>query len=325
MDNNNQTALVALNRAKEDFALVMQDAMHLDIVNNVAGAFETAMVVNKLEDILTPEVMKAVFMPLMNKKIGFLTDQDPAKPSKNNPCPKPYSIDVVRTCIIDAAAMGLLPTGNQWNIISGTMYATKAGFTALLSKLKQSMGLKYSFEFDAEATVKSADPNYVAIPCKISYSTNRDDLKGIFRYVAMVKSNGVTSTTDQLRGKAERKCKKAFLEFLTGMDLGEADTEDATYTEVSSTTATATAANPAPSATQRAREILQKRNPTAPTSPTSPTSPTRPTSQPSTDPMQPNLNFEENHTQPDLSKMTDEQIEAYAAQNLTKEQEGGQQ
>jgi hypothetical protein len=125
--------------------------------------------------------------------------------------------------------------------------------------MKQSMGLIYSFEFDAETTVKSADPSYVAIPCKVSYKTNREDLKGIFKYVAMVKSNGTTSTTDQLRGKVERKCKKAFVEFLTGMDLGDADaseTVDVTYTEVKEQHSNENAAK---SAAQRAREILAGR------------------------------------------------------------------
>jgi hypothetical protein len=99
-------------------------------------------------------------------------------------------VDVVRNCIIDGAANGLLPTGNQFNIIAGNMYPTKEGYTALLSKLKASpMKLVYSFEFDAEATAKSSDPNYVAIPCKISYKTASEDMKGVFRYIAMVKSN----------------------------------------------------------------------------------------------------------------------------------------
>ncbi|MBR1784007.1 MAG: hypothetical protein IJ760_01015 [Bacteroidales bacterium] len=254
----NEQGLMVLDGAKEQFALAMREAQSLDIVNNVAGAFETALVVNKLEAVLTDDVMKAVFMPLMNKKIGFLTDRDPNKPNKSGVRPTPYSIDTVRTAIIDAAAIGLLPTGNQFNIISGSMYPAKAGFTALLGKMKHSMGLAYSFEFDPETQVKSADPSYVAIPCRISYKTNRDDLKGWFRYVAMVKSNGETSTTDQLRGKAERKCKKAFVEFLTGMDLGEGDAEtvDVSYTEVSSNAGAAPA--PAQSASQKARELLER-------------------------------------------------------------------
>lgn len=336
MENTNEKGLVALEDAKQNFALAMKEAQSLDIVNNVAGAFETAIVVNKLEAVLTDDVMKAVFMPLMNKKIGFLTDHDPSKPTKNNPHPVPYPISVVRTCIIDAAAVGLLPTGNQFNIISGTMYPAKAGFTALLAKMKQSMGLIYSFEFDAETTVKSADPSYVAIPCKVSYKTNREDLKGIFKYVAMVKSNGETSTTDQLRGKAERKCKKAFVEFLTGMDLGEGDPDgavvDVPYSEVSSTTGApatgAPAAAPsgtAQSAIQRAREILEKRNAEkeAAEQPTAPQAP-------ATEQMQPNLNFDGQGQQGqiDFSKMTDAEIENFANNNnmgAMPSQEGGVQ
>ena len=335
MDNTKEKGLVALEDAKQNFALAMKEAQSLDIVNNVAGAFETAIVVKKLEAVLTDDVMKAVFMPLMNKKIGFLTDRDPSKPTKNNPHPVPYPISVVRTCIIDAAAVGLLPTGNQFNIISGTMYPAKAGFTALLAKMKQSMGLIYSFEFDAETTVKSADPSYVAIPCKVSYKTNREDLKGIFKYVAMVKSNGETSTTDQLRGKAERKCKKAFVEFLTGMDLGEGDPDgavvDVPYTEVSSTTGApangAPAAAPsgtAQSASQRAREILEKRNAekAAAEQPTAPQAP-------ATEQMQPNLNFDGQgqQGQVDFSKMTDAEIENFVNNNMgaMPSQEGGAQ
>lgn len=258
MEQNNNTSLVALNDAKENFAVAMQEAQSLDIVNNMAAAFDAAIIVNKLEAVLTDEVMDKVFMPLMNKKIGFRTDRDPSRPDRRTGvAPKPYSREVVRTCIIDGAANGLLPMGNQWNIISGTMYPTKEGFTALLAKMKSTMGLIYSFEFDPETTAKSSDPSYVAIPCRISYRTNREDLKGWFKYIAMVKSNGETSTTDQLRGKAERKCKRAFYEFLTGLDLGDADaTEvvDVTYTEVSSKPADA-----AKSAKEKAKDLLAKR------------------------------------------------------------------
>ena len=244
MEQNNN-AIVALNEAKENFAVVMQEAQNLDIVNNVAGAFDAAIVITKLRAVMTDDIMKQVFMPLQGQKIGFRTDKN-------------YPVDVVRNCIIDGAANGLLPTGNQFNIIAGNMYPTKEGYTALLAKLKASpMKLVYSFEFDAEATAKSSDPNYVAIPCKISYRTASEEMKGVFRYIAMVKSNGATSTTDQLRGKAERKAKKAFYEFLTGIDLGDADVEDAQATVISTTINSDNA--PAKSAAEKAREILAKR------------------------------------------------------------------
>ena len=264
-NNTQERGLAVLDSARENFSVAMKDAQRLDIVNNVCGAFDAAIIVQKLEAILTDEIMDAVFMPLMNKKIGFRTDRDPSRPDKRTGvAPKPYTREVVRTCIIDAAANGLLPTGNQFNIISGTMYPTKEGYTALLAKLKaSSMQLVYTFEFDPETKAVSADPTYVAIPCRVGYKTSREDMKGWFKYVAMVKSNGETSTTDQLRGKAERKCKKAFFEFLTGIDLGDADasdTIDVPYTEV--TNSAPAGAIPAPaerkSAAERAREIMQR-------------------------------------------------------------------
>lgn len=226
MEEKKNTQVVALQESRDQFVALMAKANSLEIVNNTAAAFDAAVVVNQLEAVLTDEIITKVFIPLMNKKIGFKTDRDPARPTKSNPHPIPYSVDVVRTCIIDAAANGLLPTGNQFNIIAGTMYPTKEGYTALLTRLKTSeMRLKYLFEFDSETAAKSSDPQYIAIPCKISYSTAKDDLKGIFRYTALVKSNGETSSTDQLRGKAERKAKRAFYEFLTGADLGDADAD----------------------------------------------------------------------------------------------------
>ncbi len=265
--NTQERGLAVLDSARENFSVAMKDAQRLDIVNNVCGAFDAAIIVQKLESILTDEIMDAVFMPLMNKKIGFRTDRDPSRPDKRTGvAPKPYTREVVRTCIIDAAANGLLPTGNQFNIISSTMYPTKEGYTALLAKLKASpMQLVYTFEFDPETKAVSADPTYVAIPCRVGYKTSREDMKGWFKYVAMVKSNGETSTTDQLRGKAERKCKKAFFEFLTGIDLGDADaseTIDVPYTEVTNAApAGAAPSAPAPerkSAAERAREIMQR-------------------------------------------------------------------
>ena len=273
--SNNETALVALNEAKENFALVMKEAQSLDIVNNVAGAFDAAIVITKLRAVMTDDIMKQVFMPLQGQKIGFRTDKN-------------YPVDVVRNCIIDGAANGLLPTGNQFNIIAGNMYPTKEGYTALLAKLKASpMKLVYSFEFDAEATAKSSDPNYVAIPCKISYKTASEEMKGAFRYIAMVKSNGATSTTDQLRGKAERKAKKAFYEFLTGIDLGDADVEDAQATVISTTMNKPE--SPAQSALELARKINGKANDSA-------ASGIDPNEEADTT-MQPNLGFDENAQQ----------------------------
>ena len=248
--SNESKNLPMLQESKQEFAMALTDAINLDIVNNVAGAFDAAIIVARLEAVLTDEVMEAVFMPLMNKKIGFLTDHDPNRP-RNGVAPKPYSVAVVRTCIIDAASMGLKPTGNQFNIIAERTYPTKEGFTALLKNYSNQHGLKYIFQFDSAVQPQST-PEWEYIPCVINYQLNGETQKP-FKYVASVnKKNG--ANVDQMRGKAERKCKRAFYEYLTGNDLGDADadTVDVSYTEVKPS-------QTAKSAAEKAREMMEKR------------------------------------------------------------------
>ncbi len=129
----------------------MRNASAIDIVNNFGAAFNAAQVIGLLREALTDEVMNAVFMPLMNTKVGFRTDRD-GKPDKNGR-PKPlYDIPTVRDAIIDAAIIGLLPTGNQFNIISGTMYPTKEGYTVLLKKI----GAKYIIDVQQDRSQNPA-------------------------------------------------------------------------------------------------------------------------------------------------------------------------
>ena len=198
--------------AKEKFEVALRDASAIDIVNNFGAAFNAAKVITLLREALTEEVMEKVFMPLMNTKVGFRTDRD-GKPDKNGRVKPPYEVATVREAIIDAAIIGLLPTGNQFNIISGTMYPTKEGYTALLKKI----GAKYIIDVQQDT---SQNPAYAVFPCKVTYSFNGD--KNSLTVQATVRRDQYSSN-DQLRGKAERRAKKALYEYLTGTDYGDAD------------------------------------------------------------------------------------------------------
>lgn len=198
--------------AKEKFEVALRDASAIDIVNNFGAAFNAAKVITLLREALTEEVMEKVFMPLMNTKVGFRTDRD-GKPDKNGRVKPPYEVATVREAIIDAAIIGLLPTGNQFNIISGTMYPTKEGYTALLKKI----GAKYIIDVQQDT---SQNPAYAVFPCKVMYSFNGD--KNSLTVQATVRRDQYSSN-DQLRGKAERRAKKALYEYLTGTDYGDAD------------------------------------------------------------------------------------------------------
>lgn len=198
--------------AQEKFEVALRDAAAIDIVNNFGAAFKAAQVITLIREALTDEVMEKVFMPLMNTKVGFRTDRD-GKPDKNGRVKPPYDVPTVRDAIVDAAIIGLLPTGNQFNIISGTMYPTKEGYTVLLKKI----GAKYIIDIQAD---RSQNPGFAEFPCKISYSYNGE--KNSLTVVATVRRDQYSSN-DQLRGKAERRAKKALYEYLTGTDYGDAD------------------------------------------------------------------------------------------------------
>lgn len=202
----------ALELSKGQFLEACKSAESLDIMNNAEAAFEAAGVVGALRSAMTNEMMDAVFMPLMNTKIGFLTDRDGREKKGQAPPPK-YNTAVVRDAIIDAVVIGLKPTGNQMNIIAGRMYPTKEGYTALLKRL----GVKYFIDVSYD---KGQNPNFAEIPCKINYEHNGE--KNGFSIIATVKKDSYSSH-DQMRGKAERRAKKALYEYITGCDFGDAD------------------------------------------------------------------------------------------------------
>lgn len=221
-----EKSLSIIDTARQKFELACKDASALQIVNNFGAAFTAVNVIALLREALTDEVMKQVFMPLMNTKVGFLTDRN-GRPRSNGRAPLPlYDIPVVRDAIIDAVSIGLLPTGNQFNIIAERMYPTKEGYTALLRKL----GVKYFIDVSFD---KGQTPGFAEIPCKINYEHNGE--KNGFSIVATVKKDDYSSP-DQLRGKAERRAKKALYEYITGCDFGDADENsgvvDAQYEDV---------------------------------------------------------------------------------------------
>ena len=192
---------------RDRFESVCKSAKSLQIANNFGTAFEAVTIVSTLRSILTDEVMKTVFMPLMNTKVGFLTDRT-GKDGKAL-----YSIEIVRDALIDGITIGLLPTGNQINIIAERMYPTKEGYTYLLNKIE----VKCIFDISYD---KGANPNFAVIPVKINYE--HGGVKNSFTTDCTVKKNSYSSH-DQLRGKAERRAKKVLYEYITGCDFGDAD------------------------------------------------------------------------------------------------------
>lgn len=203
---------MSLTQAQQSFMSAFEEAGSIQLANNAGAAFMAAGIVNRLRAALTDEVMKEYFMPLMNTKVGFLTDK-PGYDRKTGEVKPTYSINVARDAVIDAAFMGLLPTGNQFNIISERMYPTKEGFTALLKRIE----CRY---FISLTPLPDVSPSCAAVCCKINYEWQGD--KNGFSITATVKKDGYSSM-DQIKGKAERQAKKKLYEYLTGCDFGDAD------------------------------------------------------------------------------------------------------
>ena len=197
---------------QKQFITLCKDANDLQLADDVSYTFKAAAVVQSLRNLLTEKVVNHYFVPLMGTRIGFLTDHD--KEGKDGKRLPPYDWQTVRDCIIDAACRGLAPVGNQMNIIAGNMYPTKEGYTHLLKRI----GAKYVI-IKSEDKAAPGSPT-AKIECKIYYEYNGQ--KNDYTFTATPKKNQFSSL-DQLQGKAERKAKKSLYEYLTGIDLGDAD------------------------------------------------------------------------------------------------------
>lgn len=220
--NQGKSGLPAtIEKSQKVFEMAVNSASEISVVQNASAAFKAVGVVTMLRQALSDEVVKAVFMPLMNTKIGFLTDRT-GKPNWKGETKPLYTVDVVRDAIIDAVSIGLLPTGNQFNILAERMYPTKEGYTALLSKI----GCKYLMNIGID---KGSNKDYAEIPVQINYSHNGE--KNALKIDVTVKKDSYASM-DALKGKAERKAKKQLYEYITGCDLGDGD-EDSTGMNVS--------------------------------------------------------------------------------------------
>lgn len=107
-----------------------------------------------------------------------------------------------------------------------------AAFTAVnVIALLRKLGVKYFIDVSFD---KGQTAGFAEVPCKINYTYNGE--KNSFGIVATVKKDDYSSP-DQIRGKAERRAKKALYEYITGCDFGDADeqsgpVEDVEYKDV---------------------------------------------------------------------------------------------
>jgi len=185
-----------------------------------------AMAVVDLRKALTTEVMEPI-MSLMNSPLGFLTDKDPAKPTKrqdgNWETPKPYDVETVRDCVISCKMLGFRVVGNEFNIIAGKFYPAKGGFRRKLTDKLSFPGLT-DFRDTYEVPRIAGDKGAI-VKCKATWKRNGvpDSLECEFAV-----KNNANMGTDALLGKAERKLCKRVHDILLGASTPDAEIDEET-------------------------------------------------------------------------------------------------
>lgn len=166
-----------------------------------------AQAISLIKECITDEYLKPIKDNLQNSKIGFLTD------SKSG-----YMNDTLRECIIYTTMIGLMPVGNQFNIISGKPYITKEGFTALLRKIP-------NLRYQLRPNIPQRNDGIVTVTTEIVWSINGTQRSETITF-PVVANNGMGN--DAILGKAERKAKAWLYNEITNSCIGDGDAEEVT-------------------------------------------------------------------------------------------------
>lgn len=180
-----------------------------NMTNNFTKTFTVARCISQLKAALTKEVMTPV-MELQGTPLGFRTDRDKQGG---------YNIDTVKEVLIEAAMAGLMPCGNQFNIIGGRMYPTKEGFTYLLSQIAD---LSYTINQGVPVNKPGGAIVRTEILWRVDPSGVATPNKKILEIPVRV-NNGMG--VDAILGKADRKAKCWLYNHVTGKTLNDGEVE----------------------------------------------------------------------------------------------------
>lgn len=178
----------------------------LDAKQGFERAMLTALCVGQLKEALTEEVM-APIMSLQGSMLGFRTDKD----NQGG-----YPLNVVKEALINAVMVGLLPCGNQFNILAGRMYITKEGFTYLLDKL----GVAYRIDLGVPVSKNGG----ALVHADIVWQDKAAQTQTKALDIPVRVNNGMG--TDAILGKADRKAKCWLYNNLTHSTLSDGDVDE---------------------------------------------------------------------------------------------------
>jgi hypothetical protein len=179
-------------------------------------ALLTARAVEMLAAALDDRVMDRI-LPLMNTKVGFMTDRGP----HNTKNPQPYDKATVRRVLVEALLKGFLPFNNEFNIISGGFYGARNGWQR---KCEEIRGLT-DLDVSPGVPVVREGRTVVRVRATWKMDGHRKELVGADGQAGRVfpiQTNSY-STDDNTIGKAYAKAYRAVYQYATGTRLTEDD------------------------------------------------------------------------------------------------------
>lgn len=216
---------ILLEKEFKPMETAMEEAEYAEHQTHLNKMAWRTRIITRLQEALNDDYIKFWIMPLMNSRLGFLTDRDPAKMRDNDRKP-PYSIAEVRNVVVEACLRGAMMTDNETNIIAGNWYGTKNYFWRKLcefpgiSDLTPIAGVP---KFEYEDTQWGPKPKRAVVPYKVTYAIKGQKYE-ISRDIA-VKLNS-QSTDDVAVGKADRKMWATVWAILSGTPQELVDPED---------------------------------------------------------------------------------------------------
>jgi hypothetical protein len=134
--NQAAAANTALAPAKPDDPIVqaIESALEHYGIRSISALGKVQQMIRMAEGIralraaITNEFVVSTIVPLYGTPLGFLADRP------NDKQPQPYSIEVIKDCVIEGLIRGFNVVGNEMNIIGGRFYGTKNGFERQVSE-----------------------------------------------------------------------------------------------------------------------------------------------------------------------------------------------
>jgi hypothetical protein len=169
--------------------------------SHVKKALELSQGIQRLQDLITPDMMKA-FMALQGSTLGFITDKD----DKGG-----YPENTVKRCLIEGLLRGAYPVNNEINIIAGKCYLTQ---NYMVRKAHTWPGIAELKDYYGVPAIKGSEAH---VQCKATWKLDgkEDSLGYDPPCVIPVRVNSAMGV-DAVLGKAKRKFLARIINQLTG-------------------------------------------------------------------------------------------------------------